>query len=436
MALTALALTVLSGPAVAAATPMAGGAKNAGPRDWPGHNSAGEDAYSALDGINKSNVKALGLEWSLDLDGEQSLEATPLAVDGVLYFTGSHAAVYAVDAATGKLKWKFDPQTWKHNPAKLDLDAPHQSGCGVRRRTRVFRHPRWAPDCAGCQTGTLLWSTQTVPESGGKTITGAPRTFKGKVIIGNAGADAGERGYVTAYDAATGRQVWRFYTTPGSPEENKGDPAMERAAATWSGEYWKTGTGGGVWDSITFDAATEPHLSRDRQCRTLRSRPTQSRRRRQFVHGLDRRGGCRHGQVPMALPSQPARRLGFRLDSANGARGSRDRRRAPQSAHASAEERIFLCAGPADRKAHLGRKAGQGHLGGAHRFGDGPPGGSEGRPLREPAMPSSGRVPPARTAGRACPSARRPAWSTSLTCRWAFIFRKASRNRDCSTSAA
>ena len=90
-----------------------------------------------------------------------------------------------------------------------------------------------------------------MPESGGKTITGAPRTFNGKVIIGNAGADAGERGYVTAYDAATGRQVWRFYTTPGSPEENKGDPAMERAAATWSGEYWKSGTGGGVWDSIT-----------------------------------------------------------------------------------------------------------------------------------------------------------------------------------------
>jgi quinohemoprotein ethanol dehydrogenase len=87
-----------------------------------------------------------------------------------------------------------------------------------------------------------------------QTITGAPRAFKDKVIIGNAGADMGVRGYVTAYDAATGKQVWRFYTAPGSPEQNKGDPAMERAAATWSGPFWKGGTGGVVWDSMSYDA--------------------------------------------------------------------------------------------------------------------------------------------------------------------------------------
>ncbi len=256
MPLTALALTVLSWAPVSAAavTLMPDGATNAGPQNWPGHNSAGEDAYSALDDINQSNVKSLGLEWSLDLEGEQSLEATPLAVDGVLYFTGSHATVYAVDAATGKLKWKFDPQTWKHNPAKLALMLPINRGAAYADG-RVFCGTLDGRLIAlDSKTGEMLWSEQTVPESGGKTITGAPRTFNGKVIIGNAGADAGERGYVTAYDAATGRQVWRFYTTPGSPAENKGDPAMERAAATWSGEYWKSGTGGGVWDSITFDA--------------------------------------------------------------------------------------------------------------------------------------------------------------------------------------
>lgn len=97
-----------------------------------------------------------------------------------------------------------------------------------------------------------------MPLVGPKCITGAPRTFNGKVIIGTAGSDSGERGYATAYDAASGRQIWRFYTTPGAPEEDKGDAAMERAAATWSGEYWKTGTGGGVWDSMTFD----PELNR------------------------------------------------------------------------------------------------------------------------------------------------------------------------------
>jgi quinohemoprotein ethanol dehydrogenase len=103
------------------------------------------------------------------------------------------------------------------------------------------------------KTGKLLWSVETTPAQSMQTITGAPRTFKGKVIIGNTGADFGARGYVTAYDQATGKQAWRFYTAPGSPEQDKGDPAMEKAAATWTGEYWKTGTGGVVWDAITFD---------------------------------------------------------------------------------------------------------------------------------------------------------------------------------------
>jgi quinohemoprotein ethanol dehydrogenase len=251
VALAALALRVFFWPA-AAATLTAGG--TGGAQNWTSHNSADEDAYSALDGINKSTIKALGLTWSLDLAGELSLEATPLAVDGVLYFTGSHSAVYAVDVASGKLKWKYDPEIWRHNPSKLMYMFGINRGAAYADG-RVFAGTLDGRLIAlDARTGSLLWSTQTVPEKGGKTITGAPRAFNGKVIIGNAGADTGERGYVTAYDAATGKQVWRFYTTPGSPQENKGDPAMERAAATWSGEYWTSGTGGGVWDSITFDA--------------------------------------------------------------------------------------------------------------------------------------------------------------------------------------
>ena len=88
--------------------------------------------------------------------------------------------------------------------------------------------------------------------------TGAPLAFKDKVMIGNGGADYGARGFVTAYDQKTGKRDWRFYTVPGSPEENAGDPAMERAAQTWSGEYWKTGTGGTAWNGMTFD----PELNR------------------------------------------------------------------------------------------------------------------------------------------------------------------------------
>jgi quinohemoprotein ethanol dehydrogenase len=223
--------------------------------DWPGHNgSSDESAYSALKQVTPSNVRRLGLAWSLDLDNEQSLEATPLAVNGVLYFTGSHCAVYAVDARTGKLLWQYDPEVWKHSPAKLMFSFAANRGAAYADG-RIFAAALdgrlFALDA---KSGQLLWSVLTVNALGVQTITGAPRTFNGKVIIGNGGADFGERGYVTAYEASTGRQLWRFYTAPGKPADNQGDPAMERAAATWSGDYWKTGTGGAVWDSMTFDA--------------------------------------------------------------------------------------------------------------------------------------------------------------------------------------
>jgi quinohemoprotein ethanol dehydrogenase len=224
--------------------------------DWPSHGGgADESGYSRLDQIKTSNIGKLGLAWSLDLPGEVTLEATPLAVDGVLYFTGSYAGVYAVDAATGKLLWKFDPQTWKHNPAKMHFSFAVNRGVAYADG-RVFAAALdgrlFALDA---KTGKLIWSVETTNPKSAATITGAPRTFNGKVIIGHGGSDIPPpaRGYVTAYDAATGRQAWRFYTTPGTAADNRGDPAMERAAATWNGDYWKTGTGGSVWDSITFD---------------------------------------------------------------------------------------------------------------------------------------------------------------------------------------
>jgi quinohemoprotein ethanol dehydrogenase len=104
------------------------------------------------------------------------------------------------------------------------------------------------------KSGKLLWSVATVSVDSMQTINGAPRVFKNKVIIGNGGSDFGQRGYVTAYSAASGKQLWRFYTAPGTPQENAGDPVLERAAATWQGEFWKTGTGATVWDNITFDS--------------------------------------------------------------------------------------------------------------------------------------------------------------------------------------
>jgi quinohemoprotein ethanol dehydrogenase len=227
--------------------------------NWPNHNgAAGDTGYSTLDQIGTSTVGKLGLAWSLDLPGEVSLEGTPVAVDGIVYVTGTYAAVYAVDAVTGKLLWKYDPEMRKKAPEAEHYSFPVNRGVAYDKG-RVFSASLdgrlFALDA---KTGKLLWTVKTLDVKTMRTVTGAPRTFNGKVIIGQGGADFGARGYVTAYDQATGKQIWRFYTAPGSPEENKGDPIMEKAAATWTGEWWKVGTGGGVWNGITFD----PELNR------------------------------------------------------------------------------------------------------------------------------------------------------------------------------
>ena len=252
----ALPLLVVSLLSVATATiSAAAGSRAVGAAaNWASHNGdVNESGYSRLRRIDTSNIARLGLAWSLDLPGEVTLEATPLAVDGVLYFTGSYAAVYAVEAKTGKLLWKYDPQTWKNDPDKMLYSFAANRGAAYAN-DRIFSAALdgrlFALDA---KTGKVLWTANTTDPKSMQDITGAPRVFDGKVIIGNAGADFGARGYVTAYDAATGKQLWRFYTTPGSPEQNKGNLALERAAKTWNGEYWKTGTGGVVWDSITFD---------------------------------------------------------------------------------------------------------------------------------------------------------------------------------------
>src|SRR5262249_35504930 len=157
------------------------------------------------------------LASSFDLDDEVTLEATPLAVDGAVFFTGSTGSVYAVEAATGKLLWKYDPEIWKNSPEKQRYNF------GVNRGAAYADGRVFAGILDGrlvaldAKTGKLLWSVDTVPPHDYHTITGAPLVFQGKVLIGNAGADANMRGYVTAYSQDTGKQLWRFYTTPGSP---------------------------------------------------------------------------------------------------------------------------------------------------------------------------------------------------------------------------
>jgi quinohemoprotein ethanol dehydrogenase len=242
---------------VAATTSTRGGVESrpiGAAENWPAHNAdAEETAYSRLDQISTTNVGRLGLAWSMDLP-EISLEGTPLAVDGVLYFTGGQAAVYAVEGVSGKLLWKYDPESWKFYPQKIGfaLGANRGVAYGDGRIYVGLRDGRLV--ALDRNTGTVIWSTETVAADTPQVISGAPRFFNHEVIMGNSGAETGIRCAVSVFDAATGKLAWRFYTTPGTPEETRGDPTMEKAAATWDAEYWKKGTGGVVWDGITLDA--------------------------------------------------------------------------------------------------------------------------------------------------------------------------------------
>jgi quinohemoprotein ethanol dehydrogenase len=214
-----------------------------------------EGHYSPLTQINADTVGRLGLAWSLDLDVSNSITA-PLAVDGVIYLGAGHGVVHAVQAKTGKLLWRHDAKAPEAAGAKMRV------AWGIRGlafwKGRVYAGTTDGRLIAlNAKDGTLAWSAQTVDPGNGATITGAPRAYNGKIIIGYSGGDFGLlRGYVTAYDAETGAQVWRFYLVPGQPGTKDGaasDDMMEMAAKTWTGEWWKLGGGAAAWNAITYD---------------------------------------------------------------------------------------------------------------------------------------------------------------------------------------
>ncbi len=211
-----------------------------------------EQRYSPLAQIDAGNVHELGLRWSFETGTRRGLEATPIVVDGVLYTTGTWSVVYAIDARTGGLIWRFDPRVPRRYGAIACCDVVNRGVALYAGRVYVgtLDGRLVALDSA---TGELVWEVVTVDRSRAYTITGAPRVVEGKVIIGNGGADLGVRGYVSAYDAGTGALVWRTYTVPGDPSQPFESEALERAARTWSGEWWKAGGGGTAWDSFAYD---------------------------------------------------------------------------------------------------------------------------------------------------------------------------------------
>ncbi len=212
-----------------------------------------EQRFSPLDRVNEGNVGQLGLAWSFDMGSTRGLEATPIVVDGRLFTTGTWSRVYALDARSGELLWKHDPEVPGETAGKACCDVVNR-GVAVYQGRVFFGTLDGRLVALDADTGEKIWEKVTVDQSRPYTITGAPRVVKGKVIIGNGGAELGVRGYVSAYDAKTGDLVWRFYTVPGNPSKPFEHPELEKAAATWSGaKWWEVGGGGTVWDSLAYD---------------------------------------------------------------------------------------------------------------------------------------------------------------------------------------
>lgn len=215
-----------------------------------------EQRFSPLTRINTENVHDLGLAWFADFDTRRGQESTPIVVDGTIYVTTAWSKIYAFDAKTGRQLWKFDPKVpgeWAVN-ACCDVVNRGVAAWNGKVYIGTIDGRLIALDAA---TGQPVWDIYTIDRDKPYAITGAPRVVKGLVIIGNGGAEFATRGYVSAYDAETGKMVWRWYTVPGNPSEPFENPQMEMAAKTWGGQWWKQGGGGNAWDGITYDPKTD-----------------------------------------------------------------------------------------------------------------------------------------------------------------------------------
>jgi len=223
------------------------------PRAWSSlGRTPDEQRFSPLKQINTDTVSKLGLAWFADFDSNRGQEATPLAIDGVLYVSTAWSKVKAFDARSGKLLWAYDP--------KVPGEFAGRGCCDVVNRGVAAWHGKiYVSSYDGrlialdAKTGSVVWSVLTLDHDKPVTSTGAPRMANGKVIIGNAGAEFGVRGYLSAYDGETGKLVWRFFTVPGDLSKPFEQPILATAAKTWNGNWWGLGGGGTVWDGIIYD---------------------------------------------------------------------------------------------------------------------------------------------------------------------------------------
>ena len=210
--------------------------------------------FSPLKQINLRNVRELGLAWFADMPTKDGMVGVPLVADGLIFQSGSLGKVFANDARTGKAVWTFDAQV------RFPLNIVQSWGARVSRGLALWRDSVIfaTGDCRlialDLHAGTKRWETQNCGRGDYRMNAAAPRVGNGKVFVGNGNGDiTGVRGYVDAYDATTGKHLWRFYTVPGDPAKGFENAAMERASKTWGKEYWKKSSGGDVWDGITYD---------------------------------------------------------------------------------------------------------------------------------------------------------------------------------------
>jgi quinohemoprotein ethanol dehydrogenase len=211
--------------------------------------------FSPLKQINDQNVANLGLAWYLDYDGMMGIVSEPIVVDGVIYVSAPLSKVYAVEAFSGKLLWKYDPQIRLDQALNGSYSARTNGGVAIWNGKVYVGTGDCRLIAIDAATAKKIWEA-TVCEPLQTGITGAPRVAKGKILMGYNGSDDAVRGALAAYDAETGKELWRFWTVPGDPAKGFETKELEMAAKTWSGDgSWKIG-GGDVWHAITYDDAT------------------------------------------------------------------------------------------------------------------------------------------------------------------------------------
>ena len=227
--------------------------KTAPGADWTSYGRTyDEQRFSPLNQINEQNIGQLGLLWDRELGTTRGLEATPLVSNGVIYTTGEWSVAYALDVKSGEILWTFDPKVPRTRARTICCDA-------VNRGVALYNGKVYLGTLDGrlialdAKTGKPIWDVVTIDQTKPYTITGAPRIAKGKVLIGNAGSEYGVRGFISSYDAETGKLLWRTFTVPGDPARGFESKALESAAKTWHGEWWVAGGGGTPWDSIVYD---------------------------------------------------------------------------------------------------------------------------------------------------------------------------------------